>query len=340
MLWTRFTPLAAELEGVVAIAGQHVPPVQARQRGVGADVREEHRAHDSRRAAQGRQFRRRQFALRIRAVQGLENLADGHSRLAPTARIVMPFGGGPGQAVEKAPGENVDQRGGPAQRLLAVHLFGWDRAFEQQPLEAAALGLHLVQRQLGLLGRAAHAARDQIDLLRLLLERRVQLATQDRQILFRDALVSADAPREVRQHGVALAQHLAQFAAFLDGSVDAPALATVEMSQHLLVPAPLACECFDGFATPRRLPRIGSLGQRLVGLDVERAAQQFQPAFVGVRHQVLFDLAIHRKVGVDFVERDAVAQQREFVPVAQQANLRILRRIGLHQQQLHHRLVR
>ncbi|MNO87196.1 hypothetical protein D3C76_786150 [compost metagenome] len=195
------------------------------------------------------------------------------------------------------------------------------------------------QRQ-GVFGQVRGDARvDELDLVRLALERRVQASAQHAEVALVDQADGVFLAGEPGQEAIAEIQFVDQRPALRADLPDFPLAAAVEQGQLAMVPLPFVGQALQ----QRALPALGApavAGELAIDLQVQRPAHQLQAFRFIAGDEVFGDAPIDHDIGVQLIEVEPVGEHRLLEAQAQALDPGVFAGVHLGQQEFEHRFVR
>ncbi|MNV06235.1 hypothetical protein D3C71_966040 [compost metagenome] len=306
---------------------------------VDADVhQDQHFAGDA--GAQQRFFgdgRQRQGDALLQAAEQVEQLEFAQ---VAAARVQGQAGAAVDHAVAVAPGKQFEQLAAALDRREVLPLKRGQAAVVQAPLALSRFFFvgRVHQRQ-GVFGQVrGDAGVDELDLVRLAFEGRIQASTEHAEVALVDQADGLFVAGELGQEAVAVIQLVDQGPALRADLADFPLAATIEQGQLAMIPLPFVGQAFE----QRALPALGATavaGELAIDLQVQRTPHQLQPLRFVAANQVFLDAPVHHDVRVQFIEVEPVGKHRLLEAQAQALDPGMFAGVNLGQQQLEHRLV-
>ena len=244
-------------------------------------------------------------------------------------------------AVSVAPGQQLEEVAAAFERREVFPLQVTQAAVVQPPmgLPGGFFVGRLHQRQ-GVFGQIRGYARvDELDLVGLAFEGRIEPAAEYIEVAFVDQADAAFSAGKLAEEAIAVVELVDQGPTLGTDLADLPLAAAVEQCQLSMVPAPLLGQPLQELALPAAVALSAGAGELAVDLEVQGASHQLQAFRFAPGVEVLLDTAVHHDVGVEFVQLQAVGEHRLLEAQAQAFDLRMLTGVDLDQQQLEHRLV-
>ena len=244
------------------------------------------------------------------------------------------------QAVEIGPSHQLAQVAVVVERRLTDDLHRLQGAVVEIPTGPVQTARrHLDQAQVGLVQIGGDLQIDALHLTGQRLEGGVELARQDADIFRVDRLADVIAAGKLDQLAVALHQGIEQLTIGLFDLSHLPVVAIIQMVQPLPIPTPLRHQPRNQLASAAAMGRIALRPEIVTHLQIETASGQIQPFEITNAAQVVRHLVEHQVIGIQLQAVIIVLLEPVARLIGEQPGLRKLGGVGLHQQDLQHRLV-